>query len=320
MAGQDCTSTDHLHPVTQRSLAPCKLCADLHSSMPTRWRPQENVASRRLWREARQSNAAARDFTVNALLYDLGSGNLYDYCGGVADCAARQLRSVQAPVVALAADPARILRALRLSARARKGPMHLVMAANAGEHVAVAALPGSKAACRGRSKPWQWTLDRARTLHPKAPSLHQVLPALRLSAWGHEDPVHACAWPPVVRGGAFCWGVHGSKGAVGQLHSMGLPVKGQNKLGTTYDPVRSAVCLSAQPLNPVRLLAKFFQCQCWVVGECGTAHELARFGVERHPKASAAAALCAPGQQQSLPRPCMLSAPAHAFPMPPPRT
>ena len=61
---------------------------------------------------------------MNALLYDLGSGNLYDYCGGVADCAARQLRSVQAPVEALAADPARILRALRLSARARAGPLH----------------------------------------------------------------------------------------------------------------------------------------------------------------------------------------------------
>ena len=153
MAGQDCTSWTQTSCTLSHSavlpLAPCKLCADLYSSMPTCWRLQENVASRRLWREARQSNAAARDFTVNALLYDLGSGNLYDYCGGVADCAARQLRSVQAPVEALAADPARILRALRLSARARKGPMHLVLAANAGEHVAVASLPGSKAACRG---------------------------------------------------------------------------------------------------------------------------------------------------------------------------
>ena len=94
---------------------------------------QENVASRRLWREARQSNAAARDFTVNALLYDLGSGNLYDYCGGVADCAARQLRSVQIPTEALAADPAKIMRAVRLSARARMPPRSLCM----GQEIAV---------------------------------------------------------------------------------------------------------------------------------------------------------------------------------------
>ena len=80
---------------------------------------QENVTSRSLWREARRDNAAARDFTVNALLYDLASGNVYDYYGGVQDCAARRLKSVHDPLQALTADPVHILRAVRLSARAR---------------------------------------------------------------------------------------------------------------------------------------------------------------------------------------------------------
>ena len=67
--------------------------------------------------------------------------------------------------------------------------------------------------------------------------------------------------------GAFCWGVHGSKGAAGQLQSMGLHVKGQKILGTAHDPVHSAVCLSAQPQNPVHLLANFFECQYWASGQ-----------------------------------------------------
>ena len=39
-----------------------------------------------LWKAARQQNAQARDFTVNALFYDPFSRVIFDYTSGVADC------------------------------------------------------------------------------------------------------------------------------------------------------------------------------------------------------------------------------------------
>jgi hypothetical protein len=39
-----------------------------------------------LWSDARKQNALARDFTVNALMYDPFSRVIFDYTGGVLDC------------------------------------------------------------------------------------------------------------------------------------------------------------------------------------------------------------------------------------------
>ncbi|MCX7597571.1 MAG: HD domain-containing protein [Armatimonadetes bacterium] len=55
-----------------------------------------------------------RDFTVNALALDLTSGEVVDPAGGLADLSARVLRSTTESV--FAQDPARLLRAYRLSA------------------------------------------------------------------------------------------------------------------------------------------------------------------------------------------------------------
>ncbi|WIA18376.1 hypothetical protein OEZ85_009838 [Tetradesmus obliquus] len=44
------------------------------------------------WAAARRANAAARDFTVNALLYDPFQAVLFDYVGGVADARQQLLR------------------------------------------------------------------------------------------------------------------------------------------------------------------------------------------------------------------------------------
>ena len=38
------------------------------------------------WCDARRSNALARDFTVNSMMYDPFSGIVYDYAQGMADC------------------------------------------------------------------------------------------------------------------------------------------------------------------------------------------------------------------------------------------
>ncbi|EFN52867.1 hypothetical protein CHLNCDRAFT_58740 [Chlorella variabilis] len=70
------------------------------------------------WAAARADNAARRDFTVNGLLYDPFSRLLFDSVGGVADCQARRLRTICPPQQSFAADPARILRGVRLAARA----------------------------------------------------------------------------------------------------------------------------------------------------------------------------------------------------------
>ena len=60
-----------------------------------------------------------RDFTMNALAYDVQSGLLYDFCGGLDDIDTRIVRTVHrdGPVTSFSEDPARMLRAVRLAAR-----------------------------------------------------------------------------------------------------------------------------------------------------------------------------------------------------------
>jgi tRNA nucleotidyltransferase/poly(A) polymerase len=55
---------------------------------------------------------ARRDFTVNAIARRLATGELVDPCGGLADLARRELRTVRAS--SFAEDPLRIVRGLRL--------------------------------------------------------------------------------------------------------------------------------------------------------------------------------------------------------------
>jgi hypothetical protein len=70
------------------------------------------------WAAARRANAAARDFTVNALLYDPFQAVLFDYVGGVGDARQQLLRCVGDPAARFTADPACLLRAVRCAARA----------------------------------------------------------------------------------------------------------------------------------------------------------------------------------------------------------
>jgi tRNA nucleotidyltransferase/poly(A) polymerase len=69
------------------------------------------------WSSARRMNAMKRDFTVNGMLYEPFSRVLFDYVDGVADSDLRLLRTIRPPAESFRDDPARILRALRLSAR-----------------------------------------------------------------------------------------------------------------------------------------------------------------------------------------------------------
>lgn len=62
-------------------------------------------------------DAARRDFTINALFYDLDASNVLDWCGGMSDIAARSVRTIGDPVIRFKEDPVRMLRAIKFSAR-----------------------------------------------------------------------------------------------------------------------------------------------------------------------------------------------------------
>jgi poly(A) polymerase len=64
-----------------------------------------------------QEDAFRRDFTINALFYDIGSFSIIDYVGGLEDLAERRLRVIGDPMVRFTEDPVRMLRALEFSAR-----------------------------------------------------------------------------------------------------------------------------------------------------------------------------------------------------------
>jgi poly(A) polymerase len=64
-----------------------------------------------------QEDARRRDFTVNALFYDLEAARVIDHAGGIADLRARILRTIGDPDIRLREDPVRILRAVKFAAR-----------------------------------------------------------------------------------------------------------------------------------------------------------------------------------------------------------
>lgn len=64
-----------------------------------------------------EEDAFRRDFTVNALFYDISSFSIIDYVGGLQDLEARVIRSIGDPDVRFLEDPVRMLRAVVLAAR-----------------------------------------------------------------------------------------------------------------------------------------------------------------------------------------------------------
>jgi poly(A) polymerase len=64
-----------------------------------------------------EEDAFRRDFTVNALFYDIGTFSIIDYVGGLEDLRARVIRCIGDPDVRFLEDPVRMLRAVVLSAR-----------------------------------------------------------------------------------------------------------------------------------------------------------------------------------------------------------
>jgi poly(A) polymerase len=64
-----------------------------------------------------ESDAFRRDFTCNALYYDIRDFSVIDHCGGVHDITERVIRAIGDPNVRFQEDPVRMLRALKFAAR-----------------------------------------------------------------------------------------------------------------------------------------------------------------------------------------------------------
>jgi poly(A) polymerase len=66
---------------------------------------------------SQEEDALRRDFTVNALYYDIRDFSLRDYTGGVADLQAGVIRMIGDPEERFREDPVRMLRAVRFAAK-----------------------------------------------------------------------------------------------------------------------------------------------------------------------------------------------------------
>lgn len=64
-----------------------------------------------------EEDAIRRDFTINALYYDIADFSVRDYVGGIADLQHRTLRLIGDPEQRYREDPVRMLRAARLAAK-----------------------------------------------------------------------------------------------------------------------------------------------------------------------------------------------------------
>src|SRR5581483_842829 len=64
-----------------------------------------------------EEDAFRRDFTINALAYDIATFSIIDYVGGLDDLHAGIVRSIGDPAVRILEDPVRMMRAVALASR-----------------------------------------------------------------------------------------------------------------------------------------------------------------------------------------------------------
>ena len=155
-----------------------------------------------------EEDAFRRDFTINALFYDIGTYSVIDYVGGLADLERSVIRSIGDPRVRFVEDPVRMFRAAVLGARLGFDLDRLVLEAIAEhrgadrEGVARAAARGvlqSAALGRGAGElPGARPGAPARAHHARAPASvrrgvglarapRSISPALRVRAAGADE-------------------------------------------------------------------------------------------------------------------------------------
>jgi poly(A) polymerase len=83
-----------------------------------------------------EEDAFRRDFTVNALFYDIADFSIIDFTGGLRDLEARVIRSIGDPMERFQEDPVRMIRAVSMASRldfSIDPPIDAAIAANRGE-------------------------------------------------------------------------------------------------------------------------------------------------------------------------------------------
>lgn len=88
-----------------------------HDDHPASSRSDEGMLLRDNVYGTVETDAARRDFTVNALYYTLKDFSVHDYCNGLEDLKHRQLRIIGDPATRYKEDPVRMLRAVRFAAK-----------------------------------------------------------------------------------------------------------------------------------------------------------------------------------------------------------
>jgi len=100
LAALDAQPPDHGIPVDEH-----------HPGRPDRMLHRDNTFG------TPEEDAFRRDFTVNALFYDIGSFSIIDYTGGLRDLESRIIRCIGDPEERFQEDPVRMLRAVAMAAR-----------------------------------------------------------------------------------------------------------------------------------------------------------------------------------------------------------
>jgi poly(A) polymerase len=91
-----------------------------------------------------EEDAWRRDFTVNALYYNIADFSVVDYTDGLNDLRAKKIRVIGDPVQRFHEDPVRMLRAIRFSAKLRFGIETQAEHALRSLHHLLAHVPGSR--------------------------------------------------------------------------------------------------------------------------------------------------------------------------------
>ena len=104
--------------VTAEELAAAEEAAAEQREAPEESNPgQAHLAHRENTFGTPEEDAFRRDFTINALFYDIGTFSIIDYTGGLEDLRAGIVRSIGDPAERFHEDPVRMLRAIAMAAR-----------------------------------------------------------------------------------------------------------------------------------------------------------------------------------------------------------
>ena len=90
--------------------------AEIHQQRPSHVKDDDGMILRDNVYGTPEEDALRRDFTVNALAYNINDFSIIDYTGGLSDLSAGFIRSIGEPAVRFQEDPVRMLRAVRFAA------------------------------------------------------------------------------------------------------------------------------------------------------------------------------------------------------------